>query len=288
MMAFKHLPEIAGISLVAGNLPMQQGLQNALYIRELCQADTPIYAGCEKPLTRALESAQEVHGEDGMGDIGLVLSGRQANPGHGVEALISAAHKHPGLTLITLGPLTNIATALTLAPEIAAQISQCIIMGGTSDHYGNITPVSEFNIWADPEAAEVVFASALPKVMVGWDISRKYACIEPELERQIRGLNSLKASLAMDIQRQVAAFCANVTGLPGFDLPDPIAMAIAIDPGIILQSQQAAVTVSTNNDLTRGMTILDTRQYLKREKSTRIVTQANAERFIQLLKESLI
>lgn len=289
MMAFKHVAaDLVGISIVAGNVPLQQGVQNALYVRELFGATTPVFAGADQPLSRPLESAQHIHGDDGMGDIGLDVAGRQPESGSGVQAIVDAANKYPGeLELVTLGPLTNVAHALQLDPEIAGKIKQCTIMGATSDGYGNVTPVSEFNIWADPEGAEFVFASEMPKTMVGWDISRKYAVISDEDAESIRAIGTAAARVAIDAQVIVREFCAGTSGVDGFDFPDPIAMAVAISEQTILASKQAAVTIVTNDGPTRGMAIVDDRQFSDRSLSTRVVLEADRDRFLKLLRSAL-
>ena len=289
MMAFKHCPdELVGITIVAGNVPLEQAVQNALFTRELFGATTPIYAGADQPLARPLETAQHVHGDDGMGDIGLNLSGRQPDAGDAVQAIIDAASAYSGsLELVTLGPLTNIALALRAEPAIAQKIKHCTIMGGASDSYGNITPVSEFNLWVDPEAAEIVFASEMPKTMVGWDISRKYAVINDTEAEDLKAIGTEAAKIMVNAQATVRRFCAETTGLDGFDLPDPIAMAVALSDKTVLCARSAAVSIATHDDLTRGMAIVDDRGYTQRTRSTRVVTEANREHFLTLLKGAL-
>ena len=289
LMAFEHCTaSLVGIGIVAGNVPLEQAVQNALFVRELCHSQTPVYAGAARPLVRPLETAQNVHGQDGMGDIGLSIGGRIPNEGHAVHALIDAAEQYAGaLELVTLGPLTNIALALSLSPGIAEQIKRCVIMGGTSDSHGNITPVSEFNIWADPESAEIVFSSDLNKVMVGWDISRKYAVFSDAEAAQLRAIGTEKAQMAVDSQTVVRQFCAKETGIDGFDLPDPIAMAVALSDETVGHSTVASVTVDLENGPTRGMTIIDDRNYVDRKKTTTIVLKADRQHFVQLLKSAL-
>ena len=292
LMAFEHCTaSLVGIGIVAGNVPLEQAVQNALFVRELCHSQTPVYAGAARPLVRPrrpLETAQNVHGQAGRGDIGLPIGGRIPNEGHAVHALIDAAEQYAGaLELVTLGPLTNIALALSLSPGIAEQIKRCVIMGGTSDSHGNITPVSEFNIWADPESAEIVFSSDLNKVMVGWDISRKYAVFSDAEAAQLRAIGTEKAQMAVDSQTVVRQFCAKETGIDGFDLPDPIAMAVALSDETIVHSTVASVTVDLENGPTRGMTIIDDRNYMDRKKTTTIVLKADRQHFVQLLKSAL-
>lgn len=289
MMAFKHAEhDLVGISIVAGNVPLDQGVQNALFIRDMFGAATPVFAGADKPLQRPLESAQHIHGKDGMGDIGLAVAGRTADKGSGIDALIGAANRFAGdLELVTLGPLTNVAMALQSDPAIAGKMRNCTIMGGASDGYGNVTPVSEFNIWADPEAAEVVFASDMPKTMVGWDISRKFAVISDQEAASIRAIGTEASRVAIDAQATVREFCRNTSGVNGFDFPDPIAMAVALDDAGIVESKSAAVTIVTNDGPTRGMAIVDDRGFSERALSTRVVLQADRKRFLQLLRDAL-
>ena len=290
MMAFKHAPaDLVGVSIVAGNVPLEQGVQNALFIRELFGATTPIFAGAAKPLSRPLETAQFVHGDDGMGDIGLDVSGRRADEGCGVRALIEAANNFPGeLELVTLGPLTNVALALGLDSEFAAKIKQCTVMGGASDAYGNITPLSEYNIWTDPEAAEAVFGSAIPKTMVGWDISRKYAVIDDDEADALRSIGTPAAKIAVECQATLRRFCEETTGLNGFDLPDPMAMAVALSEPTVKADKVAAVEIVTNDGPTRGLAIIDDRNYLQRAKSTRVILEVDRGHFMSLLKDALM
>ena len=138
-------------------------------------ADVPIYVGEAAPLKLPLITAQNVHGSDGMGDIGLALQGRTPDAGHAVDALLQASHDHAGeLTLVTLGPLTNVARAVERDPSLPDRIPRTVIMGAVADHVGNVTPVAEYNMWADPHAVDVVLRSGLQLEFVGWDISRFY------------------------------------------------------------------------------------------------------------------
>ena len=148
---------VEGITVVAGNVPLEQGLRNALYTVELCGADTPVYQGAGSPLERELETAEFFHGEDGLGDQGYPAPTLQPANGHATDALIEAVRANPGIVLVTLGPLTNLALALARAPDIAAAVGRCVVMGGAACTVGNITPAAEFNLWVDPEAAEIVF-----------------------------------------------------------------------------------------------------------------------------------
>ena len=222
VMALQH-PEVQveAITVVAGNVPVDQGVQNALYTVELCGKDVPVYRGAAAPLARPLETAQFVHGHDGMGDIGLPLAGRIPADGEAVAVLIDTIHRWAGaLTLVSLGPLTNLALAVQQDPAIVDKVAAYVMMGGTGQGPGNVTPVAEYNIWADPEAARIVFASGLPITMVGWDISTGYAVMAPADVEAVRRAGTALAVFCMDIQGHVNDFSTRI-GLAGFDLPGP-------------------------------------------------------------------
>jgi purine nucleosidase len=290
VMAVLH-PEVqvTAITLVAGNVPIDQGLQNALYTLELCQRQVPVYRGAESPLMRKLGTAQDVHGTDGMGDIGLPLSGRTPTTGHAVQVIVDTINRYAGeITLVTLGPLTNIALALMLDPTIAHKVSRCVVMGGTGQGYGNVTPVAEYNIWVDPEAAKIVFASGLPITMVGWDISRLFAVFTPQEALDIRSLGTPLAQFCMDIQLRVQSFGQEVTHLRGFDLPDPIAMAVALDPSVATDVRRLNVAIETDSDLCRGQTVVDVLGLTTRPPNADVVLSASREAFVRLLTDALL
>jgi len=280
--------EVVGLSIVAGNVPLDMGVQNALYTAELCAATAPIYIGAAKPLSRELGTAQFVHGEDGMGDIGLPLSGRTPTSGNAVDKLIEAIHLHADhIELVTLGPLTNIALALQQDPSIARSVKRCVVMGAVADHIGNVTQVAEFNMWVDPEAVDVVLRSGMHLEFVGWDISRTEAVVTPQESAMIRSLGTERANFSVDIQRVLEKFCAEETHLNGFDLPDPIAMAYAIDTSIATEVHHWYLASETNSELTRGMVVMDTLGVMHQEPNAFVVTRASHEKFMSMLVDAL-
>lgn len=280
--------DIVGISTVAGNVPLDSATQTALYVRELCKSKAPIHVGADRPLMRDLETAQDVHGADGMGDIGLPVGGRKPDSLDAVGALIEAAHRHAGkLELVTLGPLTNIAVALRRAPEIAKQIKSCTVMGGVADYVGNITPVSEFNIWVDPEAAEITLRSGLAIEMVGWDISRKYAVIDDGDAASLRAIGTERARVAVDCQKVLRAFNERVSGLKGFDLPDPIAMAVALRPSIATRRRVDHATILGGDGPTRGMVMFDESPLGPKGAKISVVEEASRDGFMGMLRGAL-
>ena len=275
------------ITIVAGNVPADKALQNALYMVDLCQYETKVYLGAEKPLIRPLFTAQFVHGDDGMGDIGLDLKGRKPLEGHAVDAIIDTVNKFPNeIEIITLGPLTNMALALAKAPEIASKIKSCVIMGGVGLGYGNITPVSEYNIWVDPEAAQMVFQSGMNMTMVGWDISIKYAAFDQKATQELRNIQKPLADFVVDIQGAKARFTSEITGEIGFDLPDPITVAVALDRTVATDIKKLYVEVVLGEGLTRGQTIVDHTNILKLKPNMEVVLEASREKFLAQLYSS--
>ena len=152
--------------------PLQQATRNALYTVELCGANVPVYSGAEKPLLRTYENATWFHGRDGFGDHNYPAPRQAAEKMHAVDAIIETIEANPGLVLVTLGPLTNIALAVSKKPGIAAKVSRCVVMGGAPCCEGNVTPAAEYNIWVDPEAAQIVMRSGLPVELIGWHLCR--------------------------------------------------------------------------------------------------------------------
>jgi purine nucleosidase len=223
-----------------------------------------------------------------MGDIGLVLSGRTPTPGDAVDKLIEALHANAGhIELVTLGPLTNIALALQKDPSIAKTVKRCVIMGAVADHIGNVTQVAEFNMWVDPEAVDVVLRSGMHLEFVGWDISRTEAVVTPQESAMIRSLGTERASFSVDIQRVLEKFCAEETHLNGFDLPDPIAMAYAIDTSIATEAHHWYLAAETGSALTRGMVVMDTLGVMHQEPNAIVVTRASHEKFMSMLVDAL-
>src|SRR5262245_27319798 len=281
--------DVVGIGVVAGNVPLDLAVQNALYTRELCQRlDVPVYVGEAAPLQLPLITAQNVHGSDGMGDIGLPLTGRVAEEGHAVDALLKASHDHAGeLTLVTLGPLTNIARALQRDPSMVERVPRTVVMGAVADHIGNSTPVAEYNMWADPHAVDVVLRSGLSLEFVGWDISRFYSVVDPMLAAELRGIGTPRAEFCVDINAVVAQFAATETKLTGFDLPDPITMAYAIDPLVATAARRLHLEVETESELTRGMVVMDLLEFTDKPANALVVTAADRDRFFDMLRAAI-
>ena len=298
--------EVLGVTVVSGNVPLKQGIINTLSTAELCDVEVKVFAGSDKPLTRGYRelytleefqahvqalspdsiSAQCVHGVDGMGDIGIEPKNKKHEEEDAIEYLVNSFNNNPSeITLVTLGPLTNIAKAIQKDSSIVDKIEHCYVMGGTSDGTGNVSAAAEYNIWVDPEAAQIVFNSGLAITMVGWDNSYKYAMLKDKEINDLKSLNSKYADFCVDIQKTLIELTYASYGFYGFDLPDPITMAIALDNDIILESQQLHVLVDVRDGITRGQTIVDYFNAEQGNQNVRVVTKSHDKGFLNLLTE---
>ena len=273
---------VDAITVVAGNVPLPQAVINALVTCDVMgQTDVPVHVGRPGPIMRPLDTAQDVHGSNGMGDIDLPTPSRGAHAEHAVNALVRLANDAPGTrTLVTLGPLSNIATALLLDPDLLGKWEHVWCMYGVADATGNVSPSAEYNVWADPEAARVVLDHAEPGqvTFVGWDVSRHYAVMTASDQAALRAVGTDRAAFVNDINAAVAHFCEEVTGLPGYDLPDPITMAAALRPQLITASEDAAVSVISNGP-GRGTLLIDRRPGARPAPNVRLVTAVDEAGF---------
>jgi purine nucleosidase len=248
---------VLAITVVAGNVSVEQGTQNALYTVELCESTVPVFTGAAAPLTRPLEDASWFHGQDGLGDHGYRPAKRAAEREFAVDAILRAARANPGIEMITLGPLTNVALALRQWPELAANVSRCVVMGGAPCCEGNVTPAAEYNFWADPEAARVVLRSQLPIELVGWQLSRGAAVVNGQEIEQILALQTKFAEFTVRSNDTAASAYRKQTGEVGIALPDPTAMAILLDPALSLAASDHYMDVQIDSSITRGMSVVD-------------------------------
>jgi purine nucleosidase len=248
---------VVAITTVAGNVDVQQSTRNALYTVELCGADVPVYAGAEKPLLRRYENATWFHGRDGLGDHGYPPPRRAPEKAHAVDAIIDAVEANPGLVIVTLAPLTNLALALARKPAIASKVSRCVVMGGAPCCEGNVTPAAEYNIWVDPEAARIVMLSPLPVELVGWHLCRGDAVLREDDIARVLGFNNDVARFAIECNSHARKAYRVQTGEDGISLPDPVAMCLALDPTVGTEWGDHYVEVETQSELTRGMTVVD-------------------------------
>jgi purine nucleosidase len=249
--------QVVAITTVAGNVDVQQATRNALYTVELCGANVSVYAGAEKPLLREHQSATWFHGRDGLGDHNYPSPHKSAGKLHAADAIIEAVEANPGIILVTLAPLTNLALAVSKRPVIATKVGRCVVMGGAPCCEGNVTPAAEYNIWVDPEAARIVLRSGLPIELVGWHLSRGDAVLHDHDISHIQGLKSELAHFAIECNSHAREAYKIQTGEDGISLPDPIAMCLALDPTVGTEWSEHYVDVEIQSELTRGMTVVD-------------------------------
>ena len=257
IMALRAPVHVVAITTVAGNVDVQQATRNALYTVELCGARVPVYRGAEKPLARAHENATWFHGHDGLGDHNYRDPRQSPEAMHAVDAIIEVIEANPGLVLVTLGPLTNVALALTKKPEIATKVGRCVVMGGAPCCEGNVTPAAEYNIWVDPEAARIVMLSGLPVELVGWQTCRGEAVLNEADIARIHAGGSELARFAIECNSCAREAYKVQTGEDGIALPDPVAVSVALDPSIGTEWSEHYIDVEIRSELTRGMTVVD-------------------------------
>lgn len=282
--------KVEAITTVSGNVHVDKASLNALKILELAEVkDICVARGMDRPLIRELETAEYIHGEDGLGNIDLPAPKLSLHPKHAVDLLIERASSAPGeITLVTTGPLTNVAMAVLKEPKIVGWIREVILMGGafavTPYGYGNVTPAAEFNIWCDPEAARIVFHSGLPIVAVGLDVTNNpSACLRKD---HLKELSSAGTAISKFIT-QVFRFYLTRTQRGRMELHDPVAVAVAIDKSLVA-TKRLFVDVETRGEVTRGQTIADRRPWSKMRTNANVCCKIDGERFLSLFMDRLL
>lgn len=250
--------DVLGITAVAGNVPLALTQKNARIVCELAgKADVKVFAGCDKPLNRALVTAEHVHGKTGLDGPTLPDPAMPLQESHAVEFLIDTLRREPAgsVTLCPLGPLTNIATALRNAPDIAGRIGRIVLMGGAYFEVGNITPTAEFNIYVDPEAAEIVFKSGAPITVMPLDVTHKALVTRPRNEA-FRALGNPVGHAVAQMTDFFERFDKEKYGSEGAPLHDPCVIAWLLQPDLFT-GRHVNVEIETKGAFTQGMTVAD-------------------------------
>ncbi len=260
MLALTHPGvDVLAITTLTGNVHIRQVNPNVLTILEIMQADVPVYAGIDRPLVQPWEDAAEFHGGDGLGDFrDRPPLTRSLEAEHAVLALLRLSREYAGeLTLIALGPLTNIAAAIRLDPEFPARVKQFVFMGGTIAAHGN-TPnlTAEYNIYTDPEAAFITLAAFDDATMLSWETTLAHGFTWDKFNT-LCAIDTVNGRFFDKISRQTAQRLQAIYNRPAYLLPDPLAMAVTLQPGLIRQSGKFFVTVELNGQHTRGQTVID-------------------------------
>ena len=217
---------------------VEQGSINARYTVELCKKDVPVYIGADGPLVKKREHADWFHGPDGMGNMNYPAPKLQETDADFIEVLNNHINQHPDeITMVTLGPLTNVANFIKRYPDSFLKLKNIVIMGGASNTVGNVTPAAEYNIWCDPEAADIVFKSRHHDIaMVGWELCRGKANLTEEEMELAYSFKTEKADFTIDCNKHALDSSQNWLGDPGLGLPDPVAMAVALNPDVKLNA----------------------------------------------------
>lgn len=279
---------VDALTIVAGNVTMEQASINARFTLEICQSDVPVYEGCDRPWLQPAATAEWFHGDDGMGNMHYPAPARPAESMHAVNALIERFRAAPGqIELVTLGPLTNIATALSMEPAMAGWVKHCYVMGGAAATLGNVTPAAEYNFWCDPEAACRVLQSGMDITLLGWELSCNNAVLSSNEINSILSFNNARAQIAIECNRMALKAAQDLQAQTGLALADPVAMAVAIDPSIATRSCRCFVDVETQSEKTRGMSIVDKNNVLNAESNATVCLAIDELRWKKLLFECL-
>src|SRR5690606_5864321 len=253
-----HRADLVGVSVVSGNAPVDRCLTNALVTMQYAGAGhVPVHRGAEKPLAREPRYAPHIHGDSGLEGPALPPVTLEPRPEHAVQAIVDASRRVEGLWLVAVGPYTNVALALQEDPGRARRVAGISVMGGAWGP-GNITAAAEFNVWADPEAAAVVFASGANVVMASIDLTHQLL-IDAARRERVRALGTPLARFGADLLDYFSEAYARVYAVPAEGpLHDPCAVLAVTDPHLFTTSRRR-VEVETTSELTRGMTVVDRR-----------------------------
>ncbi|SLN19266.1 nucleoside hydrolase [Roseisalinus antarcticus] len=276
--------EVLGITAVAGNVPLELTERNARIVCELAgKPGTPVYAGCDRPMKRKLVTAEHVHGKTGLDGPDLPVPTMPLQQAHAVDFLIETLREAPSgtVTLCALGPLTNIATAFTRAPEIVERVQEIVLMGGAYFEVGNITPAAEFNIYVDPEAADIVFRSGIPLAVMPLDVTHKALTTAPRIDA-FRAMGTKVGNNVAAWADFFERFDVEKYGSNGAPLHDPCVIAYLIEPGIF-EGRHINVQIETLSELTLGMTVADWWRVTDHAPNAMFFGDLDADRFYSLL-----
>jgi purine nucleosidase len=280
--------KVEAITTVNGNVGVDLTTANALKILDVAGRDVPVYRGCDRPLISRSASADYVHGTDGLGDCGIPKSKKKVQPEHAVHALVRLANENPGeLTLAAIGPLTNLATALGVDPDLPKKFKRLVIMGGAIESKGNAGSITaEFNIYTDPEAAHIVFSSWPMLTLLSWETTLAHVFTRDVLDGFFN-LGTPRAKFFHDTNQKIMKFIKEFLGQDMLFAPDGLALAAAVEPGIVLKSEKKYVAIELHGTLTRGQTVVDWFGFTQKPPNTEIIVSVDMKRFIELMKNGL-
>ncbi|MDN3357137.1 nucleoside hydrolase [Actinomadura sp. DC4] len=282
--------DLVAIGTVHGNVAPETGALNTLRVLERAGVhDVPVAVGAGRPMAQPVEFADEWHGTDGLGDIGLPEPAARPADVSAPEQIVRLARANPGeLTLLAVGPLTNLGIALLLEPRLPRLFREVVVMGGAFDHHGNITGHAEANVWHDPEAAELVFAAGWPLTLVPLDVTHPTALDGAWLDRLAAGEGEVARFASRILEFYVTAYHRSL-GVRGAVIHDALAAMLAVDPSLGEYTERP-VRVELRGDRTRGATLWDRRRYADDgdRPAVRVAVRADAAAFQERLLSSLL
>jgi purine nucleosidase len=287
LMAF-HDPRhrLLGLTIAAGNVGLRHTVANALKLCDIAGVDVPVYAGCPVPLVHEAADAAYVHGQDGFGDTGYAPSARRAEAEHAALAILRLSHEHAGrLLLVTLGPLTNLALALRLDPELPSRIGRLVVMGGAVTGQGNTSIPAEFNIAFDPEAADVVFRAFPRFELADWEAVVRHGFPHRDFEAWLAA-GDHRARFYDGISRFTRQWSEGKRG-DHWHSADALAMAAALQPDGVARAEARYLAVELEGRLSRGATLVDWQQRTGRPANARIVMAYDQARFEAQIRAAL-
>ena len=280
--------DVLGLTAIAGNVPLELTAKNARIICELAdRPDIPVFAGCDRPLTRTLVTAEHVHGRTGLDGPALPDPTMRLQDQHAVDFIVQTLRAEPAgtVTLCPLGPLTNIAMALRKAPDIARRIARIVLMGGAYFEVGNITPAAEFNIYVDPEAADIVFRSGVPITVLPLDATH-HALVTKDRNDAFRALGTKVGIAVAEMTDFFERFDKAKYGNDGAPLHDPTVIAWLLRPDLF-SGRDVNVQIEITSPLTRGMTVADWWGVTEAPANALFIGNLDAAGFFDLLTDRL-
>jgi purine nucleosidase len=280
--------DILGITTVAGNVPLALTERNARIMCELAdRSDVPVFAGCDKPMRRALITAENVHGKTGIDGVSIYQPGIPLQSQHAVDFIIDSLlqARDDSVTLVPTGPLTNIGEAIQREPRILGKIREIVLMGGAMREGGNTTPCAEFNILEDPDAARIVFACSRPLTIVPLDVTHQ-ALVTRKRIQQIRDINNPVGTAIVGMMEFFNRFDSEKYGSEGAPLHDPCTIAYLLEPELF-KGKLCNVEVETESPLTLGHTAVDFWGVTDRARNANWLYKVDSDGFFALLVERL-
>ncbi|KRS17948.1 nucleoside hydrolase [Roseovarius indicus] len=280
--------ELLGLTCVAGNVPLDLTARNARMVCELAgRTDIPVFAGCDRPLGRELVTAEHVHGKTGLDGPDLPEPAMPLADTHAVDFLVDTLRVEPAgtVTLVPIGPLTNIAAAFKAAPDIVEKVHEIVLMGGAYFEVGNITPAAEFNIHVDPQAADIVFRAGAPITVMPLDVTHKALVTKPRNDA-FRALGTSVGTAVAQMTDFFERFDKEKYGSAGAPLHDPCTVAYLLNPELFT-GRHINVEIETTSELTMGMTVADWWRVTRRTPNALFIGDLDADGFFDLLTERL-